>query len=254
MIMPETIESKKVMSKTAPKPKALVLARIALTGLFISFLGTLPLGTLNVAAMQISVTDGLVPAMYFALGAMIVEIFYVRVSLVAMDWVRRHDKLFRWLEWISLAVIAALAITTFIAASNPDGSGKNVILSNTMHRFWLGMMMSAVNPVQIPFWFGWSTVLFSKGVLSAKTSHYNLYIAGIGLGTLIGNSVFIFGGRLIVDKLNTNQDVLNWVIGGVFSVTAIVLFIRMMKRGKIVPDPLVSPRSEKRLHDINDIH
>ena len=65
--------------------------------MFISFLGTLPLGTLNVAAMQISVSDGIRPALYFSLGALLVEIIYVRISLVAMDWVQRQQRLFRWL-------------------------------------------------------------------------------------------------------------------------------------------------------------
>jgi threonine/homoserine/homoserine lactone efflux protein len=208
----------------------LKLFKIFITGLFISFLGTLPLGTLNVAAMQISVTDGILPAVYFVLGAMVVEIFYVRVSLVAMNWVRKHDKIFRWLEWMSLAVVVALAVTTFMAAAKPSGSGRNLILSNTIHRFWLGVMMSAINPVQIPFWFGWSTVLFTRKVLLPRQDHYNIYIAGIGIGTLTGNAVFIFGGRLMVDKLNTNQDVLNWIIGGVFALTAIILAIKMIKR------------------------
>jgi threonine/homoserine/homoserine lactone efflux protein len=241
------------MNTTKKRPAAIVLGRIAVTGLFISFLGTLPLGTLNVAAMQISVTDGVVPAMYFVLGAMIVEIIYVRVSLVAMEWVRKNERLFRWLEWISLAMIVALAITTFLAASNPTGSGKNVILSNTMHRFWLGVSMSAFNPVQIPFWFGWSTVLITKQVLLPRTTHYNFYIAGIGIGTLIWNAVFIFGGRLIVDQLNANQNVLNWIIGSVFAITAVIMFIKLMGRKK-QPQKIVSEKSEKTIEEINRFH
>jgi threonine/homoserine/homoserine lactone efflux protein len=241
------------MNTAKNRPAGIVLGRIALTGLFISFLGTLPLGTLNVAAMQISVTDGIVPAIYFVLGAMVVEIIYVRVSLVAMEWVRKHEKLFTWLEWLSLAMIVALAVTTFLAASNPGGSGKNVILSNTMHRFWLGVSMSAINPVQIPFWFGWSTVLVTKGVLLPRTSHYNFYITGIGIGTLIGNAVFIFGGRLIVDELNANQNVMNWIIGSVFTITAVILFIKMIRRKK-QPSKIVSEKSEKTIEEINRIH
>ena len=90
------------------------LGKIFITGLFISFLGALPLGTLNVAAMQISVTDGIMPAIYFSAGALLVEIVYVRLSLVAMDWVRKQKKLFRWLEWVTLVVIAALAISSLL--------------------------------------------------------------------------------------------------------------------------------------------
>lgn len=206
------------------------LLRVFITGLCISFLGALPLGTLNVAAMQISVTDGIRPALLFSCGALLVEIFYVRLSLVAMEWVRKHKKLFVSLEWFSVLLIAALAVTTFIAAAHPSGEGKNVILSNTMHRFWLGVAMSAINPVQIPFWFGWSTVLFGKGVLQPQVAYYNFYITGIGLGTFIGNAIFIFGGRLIVDKLNTHQAVLNWIIGGVFACTAMIMAYKLVRR------------------------
>ncbi|HSB94394.1 MAG TPA: hypothetical protein VLC28_14825, partial [Flavitalea sp.] len=65
------------------------LFRVFVSGMFISFLGTLPLGTLNISAMQISVSDGIRPALLFAVGALLVEIIYVRISLVAMNWVTR---------------------------------------------------------------------------------------------------------------------------------------------------------------------
>lgn len=205
------------------------LLRIAFTGMFISFLGTLPLGTLNIAAMQISVSDGLRPAIYFAIGVLLVEIIYVRISLVAMDWVRKREKLFRWLEWFTLMIIIALAVTSFIAAADPHIK-KNVILSNTIHRFWLGLFMSAINPVQIPFWFGWSSVLFTKKVLVPKPAYYNSYIAGIGMGTFIGFSVFIFGGQLLVNELNARQNVISWIIGGVFVVTAVIMLWKLLKK------------------------
>lgn len=204
------------------------LLRIFVTGMFISFLGTLPLGTLNVAAMQISVSDGIHPALYFSLGALLVEIIYVRISLVAMDWVQKQKKLFRRLEWFTVLIIVALAVSNFIAAASPHHS-KNVILSHTIPRFWLGVAMSAINPAQIPFWFGWSTVLFTKKVLHARNDHYNMYIAGIGIGTFIGNSVFIFGGQLIVNKLNAHESLISWLIGGVFAVTAIIMIWRIVK-------------------------
>ncbi|HYH14803.1 MAG TPA: LysE family transporter [Flavisolibacter sp.] len=205
------------------------LFRILLTGLFISFLGSLPLGSLNIAAMQISITDGMIPALLFALGSLLAEVIYVRISLVAMDWVRKQKQFFKVLEWVTLLIVVALAVSSFYAAFHP-GVKKNVILSSTLHRFWLGLFMSALNPVQIPFWFGWSTVLFSKKILEPKNSHYNVYIIGIGLGTLLGNCVFIFGGKLIGDRLNNNQSLLNLIIGGVFAITALIQAWKMFKK------------------------
>jgi threonine/homoserine/homoserine lactone efflux protein len=205
------------------------LFRVFTTGMFISFLGTLPLGSLNLAAMQISVSDGIRPAIYFALGALIIEMIYVRISLVAMDWVTKRKKLFRYLEWATVLIIAALAVTSFIAAADPQVK-KNVILSNTLHRFWLGVAMSAINPVQVPFWFGWSAALFSKKVLQPRNDHYNLYISGIGLGSFAGFACFIFGGRLLVDSLNANQAMVQWIVGGIFAITALIMFLRIIRK------------------------
>jgi threonine/homoserine/homoserine lactone efflux protein len=205
------------------------LLRIFFTGMFISFLGTLPLGTLNISAMQISVSDGVRPAFYFAIGALLVEMIYVRLSLVAMNWVRKQKRFMLILEWVTLLIIVALAVASFYAATQPEVQ-KNPILSNTVDRFWLGAFMSALNPVQIPFWFGWSSVLFTRNVLQSKESHFNVYIAGIGIGTLIGNSLFIFGGKLLVEKLNANQDILQLIIGSVFAFTAAIQFWKMISQ------------------------
>jgi threonine/homoserine/homoserine lactone efflux protein len=204
------------------------LIKIFCWGLMISFLGSLPLGTLNIAAMQIGIQESITDAIYFSFGSLLVEMIYVRISLVGIDWVRKQDKLMKAMEWVTLFIIIALAVGSFIAAAKGNGETKNVLLQNNMHRFLLGMLMCAINPVQIPFWFGWSTVLFTKKILEPKKDHYNSYIVGIGLGTLAGNCVFIFGGRWMVQRIANSQQYLNWVIGGIFAITAIIQLIKML--------------------------
>ncbi len=195
--------------------------------MFISFLGTLPLGTLNISAMQIAVSDGILQGFYFAAGAIWVEMVYVRLSLVAMDWVRKRKKLFFILEWVTLGIILLLAIASFYTALHPEVH-KNPVLSHSLPRFWLGTIMSAVNPMQIPFWFGWSTVLFTRKVLVPGAWQFNSYISGIGLGTLSGNAVFILGGKLLVEKLNTNEQMIHWIVGGIFALTALIQLWKML--------------------------
>ncbi len=204
------------------------IIKIFCWGLVISFLGSLPLGTLNVAAMQIGIQESIADALYFSFGSLLVEMTYVRISLVGIDWVRKQDKLMKAMEWVTLIIIIALAIGSFLAASKDGGNTKNVLLQNNMHRFLLGMFMCAINPVQIPFWFGWSTVLFTKKILEPKQGQYNSYIIGIGIGTLLGNAVFIFGGKWMVQRIANSQQYLNWVIGGIFAVTAVIQLIKML--------------------------
>jgi len=172
-----------------------------------------------------------------------------------MDWVRKQEKLFRILEWVTLTIVLALATSSFYAAMEPTVH-KNVILSSNLNRYLLGLVMSAVNPIQIPFWFGWSTVLFTKKILLPKNSYYNTYIVGIGIGTLMGNCVFIFGGKLIANKINSNQHILSWVIGGIFAVTAIIQLYKMLTKKDMKyridhPEEETNKLEEKMINNIN---
>jgi threonine/homoserine/homoserine lactone efflux protein len=203
--------------------------RLFVTGIFISFLGALPMGTLNMSAMQIAITDGFYPAVLFALGALLVEMIYVRMTLVAMGWFRAHKKLLMAMEWLTLIIILVLAVSSFYTAMHPTLKA-NPILSNSVHRFWLGAGLSAINPLQVPFWFGWSTVLTGKGILVRHGYNYVYYILGIGIGTFIGFTVFIFGGKLLVDRLDAQQKLIQWILGGIFLITGIIQAVRMLRR------------------------
>jgi threonine/homoserine/homoserine lactone efflux protein len=204
------------------------LFRIFLWGLLISFLGSLPMGTLNVTAMQIGIQESIKHALLFSVGSLLVEMIYVRISLVAIDWVRKQERVMKIMEWLTFGIIAALAIGSFLAAAKGGHEAKNVLLQNNMNRLLLGMFMCAINPVQIPFWFGWSTVLFSKKILEPKKSQYNSYIVGIGLGTLLGNCVFIFGGKWLVERLHNSEKYMNWVIGGIFALSALIQLYKIL--------------------------
>ena len=204
------------------------VVKVFFWGMLISFLGALPLGSLNVMGMQISIQEGIRHAFLFLSGTILVEMIYVRISLIGINWVRKQKKLFKWMEWITVGIVLALAIGSFIAAMKTGDDTKNVMLENNVNRFLLGLMLCAINPVQIPFWFGWSAVLFSKNILKPENRYYNVYIVGIALGTLLGGCVFIFGGPWIVNRMHATNTTINWVVGGIFAVTAIILITRIL--------------------------
>ncbi len=197
--------------------------------MIVSFLGELPLGTFNVAAMQIAISEGFLTAMIFAMGAMVVEIMYVRISLLAFNWIRKQGRLLRILNYVTLAILLALAASSFYAALQP-GEQKSIVLGSKIPKFLLGASMCLVSPAPIPFWLGWSTVLFSKKVLLPRNDHYNAFTVGIALGTFGGSCLYIFGGILIAEKIKHNQHVLHWVIGSIFLATAVFQLWRILKK------------------------
>lgn len=205
------------------------LIKVFFTGMFISFLGSLPLGSLNVTAMQVAIEENIKNAIRFSLGATLVEILYVRLSLKGMDWVIEHEQLFYILEWITVVLFLVLAFTSLRAANKKKGERKNILLNNKIYRFWLGFTMSAVNPVQIPFWFIWSTYLLSNKFLLPTEWQFDVYTLGIGIGTLSGLALFIYAGRWMVKKINAGHCVINIAVGLVFFISAIIQFYRVVK-------------------------
>lgn len=222
----------------------LKLVRIFFVGIFVSFIGALPLGTVNVAAMQLAITDGLQAGILFALGMIIPDLLYVFATLLAMQWIQKQKKLFKVLEWVTLAIVLALAAANFYAALQPSVH-KNVLLSSTLPPFLLGVVMNGVNPMQIPFWFGWNTVLFTKNILEPRWKHYNIYALGVAIGLFAGTAVFIFGGRLIADKISSHQPLFYVIIGAVFLLTAVYQVWKMCTKKDAVeklddPDALTA--------------
>jgi threonine/homoserine/homoserine lactone efflux protein len=206
------------------------LMKVFFTGMVISLLGSLPLGSLNIAAMQVAIQENVRKAIFFSLGVAMVEVLYVRLSLTGMDWVIKHRQLFHVLEWATVFLFFALAISSFITARKKAGAQKNVLLNNRLNRFILGATMSAINPVQIPFWFIWSTYLLSNNILTPTTANFTVYTIGIGIGTLMGLALFVFGGRWLVQKLNASHRIINIAVALVFLVSAFIQLYRVLNK------------------------
>jgi threonine/homoserine/homoserine lactone efflux protein len=204
------------------------LAEVFFTGMLISFLGALPLGSLNVSAMQLAIAENIRNAVKFSLGVVLVEVLYVRLSLKGMDWVIANQRLFYVLEWVTVFLFVVLAISSFLTAGKKIGEKKSILLNNKMNRFWLGFIMSAINPVQIPFWFIWSTYLLSNKILLPAEIEFNMYTAGIGIGTLAGLALFIFAGKWLVNKLNASHRIINLIVGIVFLLSAFIQLYRVL--------------------------
>lgn len=223
----------------------LTLVRIIAIGIFIAFIGVLPLGTINLSAMQIAVTDGLQSAMLFALGMIPADIFYVLLTLLAMQWIQKRKKLFSALEWLTLLIVLALAAANFYAAAHPAVQ-KNVLLSSTLPPLLLGFVMNIVNPLQIPFWFGWNTVLVTRKFLVANWRCYAGYCFGVSIGLFAGTSIFIFGGQLMAEKISRHQSLFSFAIGGIFALTALYQVWKMTHKKDVLhklehPENITAP-------------
>ena len=197
-------------------------------GFLVSFLGQLPLGNMSITATQIGIQEGIKKAWLYAWGVAIVEMFYLRVALTGMDWVVRHRIWFVALGWVTVVLFIALGILAFLTGRKKGATSKTILLNNSLHRFLLGLTMSALNPVQIPFWFLWTSTLIQNQLLAVAALPFNLFTIGAGMGTIAGLAVYIHGGNWLVTKHQTSQQTLNKIMGVIFIITALIQLYRML--------------------------
>ncbi len=185
-------------------------------GMLVSLAGSLPLGNLNLSAMHVSSQKGWRKAVYFSLGVVGVEVFYLAISFQLIAWIVSHHSVLQTLQWASVVILLLLAVSSFRAAFSNKSLGKNRILDNDWPDWLLGAAMSAINPLQFTYWAGWILALSSQGVLLLKPATSSLFITGAGLGTLTALGIFIFVGNRFSGWMQQNQKLVNGSLGVMF--------------------------------------
>nr|WP_298791273.1 LysE family transporter [uncultured Allomuricauda sp.] len=206
-------------------------AKIGFSGLLVSFLGALPLGTLNITAFDIAASQSLTSAMWFATAVVLVELIVVRLTLYGNERLHFGEKLSNYLIPFGIVLLLYLAITSFMASAQISEMGSKVnLLPQINSAFILGFLLSALNPLHIPFWMTWNKVLASKGILETSKKSYTLYITGIGIGSLIGLGVFIFAGKYIFTNYESYSMITNLLMGLLYLGFSIYLMFLLVKK------------------------
>jgi len=204
--------------------------KVAGAGLLISWLGALPLGVLNVTAFDLSATQGFQAAISFAMAAILVELFYVRLSL----WGNK-----KWAineQWMAPILLLGCLLLLYLAGRSFFGATDVTPISQKQgwaevlgSPFLLGFLLSATNPLQFPFWLTWNKVLTEKKLLVENFTSHGMYILGIGTGTFLALLLFIWMGASLVIDYGAYAYYSNKIIGVIyfgFSLYLLFLFYR----------------------------
>jgi threonine/homoserine/homoserine lactone efflux protein len=197
-------------------------------GMMISFLGTLPPGALNITATQITAGQGRQAAIIFALGSSLAEAIIVRLALTGMNKIIAKPRLFQLLEWITAGLLLAMTIGCFMAATKMGGIAT-IFPDYQFPPFTTGILMTVVNPLHIPFWLGWTSVLISKQILTTKPAHFNWFITGTAAGTFCGFLTFIYTGQLLIRSFESNQFIICLFIGLILMVVSMLHIRRILQ-------------------------
>jgi threonine/homoserine/homoserine lactone efflux protein len=198
-------------------------------GFAISFIGTLPIGTLNSTIAVYAINQLYSSAILFALAAVLVEVVMVRLLLTALHQLPFFKAYVKWFNIVALLVLYALAFVSIQAAIFKQAftTGLPVMQQNA---FVYGFILSAINPLHIPFWLGWTAVLKAKNILQPQPTMYNAYVLAIGIGTLVAFTLYAVVGTWLVAFLQHHTYLLNWLVGLSLLGTAIWQTMQLIKQ------------------------
>lgn len=167
-------------------------------GFLVSFIGSIPLGYLNVIGFQIYEKSGMQPTIYYLLGVICVEFLVIYFTLIFAKKLAENTRLTKYIEGFSVVFMFVLA-AVFYFGSN---SKTDYAASFNYSPFIFGIVSSGLNFIQIPFWTGWNLYLLNGKYIEVTNARKYFYVFGTVAGTFCGMLVLI----LSLHYFATNVD------------------------------------------------
>ncbi len=162
-----------------------------LVGFIVSFLGSIPLGYLNVIGYDIYNQSGLTSVIPYLLGVISVEVFVIYFTLIFAEQLVNNRKLLRFIEGFSVIFMFVLAYIFYASASNGTTPANAFNEYQNRTPYFVGLFLSALNFVQIPFWVGWNLYLLNGNWIKIDGTKKYFYVFGTLIGTFCGMLVLI---------------------------------------------------------------
>lgn len=190
----------------------------------ISVIGSMGVGALNVAAVQVSALHGMYFAFGFSLGCTVAEIVFVRYTAILTAYFAQNKKTKQVFEWLSLIILLVLAFNCFFSGEKNISEASNILIHPNMNGFFLGTLLRILTPTMVPYWLGWKAVIIGNGI----QYHAVPFALGAGVGTILMHSFYILAGQYALDLLGSNVQYLGIVVGILLLLSAALQAKRML--------------------------
>lgn len=158
-------------------------------GMMISFIGSIPIGYLNLVGILVYKKEQFSGLFGYLFGVLCIEFLVISFAVLFANKLSKSTKLLRALDFFS--VIFLIAFAFFFRYQNYDGQQvmEKVVIQSA---FVLGVSISAINFLQIPFWVGWNLYLLHRKWVDYSKNKVMFFVVGACAGTFAGMFTFIY--------------------------------------------------------------
>ena len=197
-------------------------------GFAIAVIGILPPGLINMTAAKVSVVDGRNEAISFAIGASVIVFFQTYIAIQFAKFINSRQDIITLLQEIGLFLFIAITIFLFWTARKPKKEKREIKLHSKSNRFFLGMLISALNLFPIPFYVFVSVSLSSYGLFYFNSLHVYSFVSGVVIGSFTGFYLYI----LYFKNHQRKSDYLikngNYIIGSITGLISLVTLFKLI--------------------------
>ncbi|WP_396155605.1 hypothetical protein [Flavobacterium macrobrachii] len=173
-------------------------------GFLVSFIGSIPLGYLNVVGYDVFKKFGLNETVFYLLGVISIEFFVIFFTLLFANQLIANQKLLKFIEGFSVVFMFVLAFIFYGSASSETTNPSVLERYVNYSPFVVGLILSSLNFIQVPFWTSWNLYLLNGNYIEISKSRKYFYVFGTVIGTFSGMLVLI----LSLDYVTNQTDFL----------------------------------------------
>jgi len=198
-------------------------------GFFTSTFGIIPPGLINMTAAKVSLKEGRTRALVFASGASIVVLFQTLIAVVFAHYIDDNPQIVIMLREVGLAVFSALTVYFFVAAKKVKPKKKEVKMHSKRSRFFMGMLLSALNFFPIPFYVFVSITLASYNYFVFEKSFIYTFVLGSGIGSFFAFYCYIAFFKKMEEQTTFILKNMNYIIGSVTGLVSVLTAINIIQ-------------------------
>lgn len=161
-------------------------------GFAVSFIGSIPLGYLNLFGYQIYSTSNFNQLSLYLFGVLIVEAIVIYTTLKLSSKLSMNPKWKNYISIFSFIFLLGIAILTYSSTSNTSNALDKYNSYLSYSAIISGVILSSLNFAQIPFWMSWNLYLTNEKYIVVEDKKDLFYVLGTVIGTYFGMLVIIF--------------------------------------------------------------
>ena len=200
-----------------------------LVGFAISFIGSIPLGYLNLFGYQIYSTSNFNELSLYLFGVLIVEALVIYTTLKLSSKVSMNPKWKNYISIFSFIFLLAIALLTYNSSSNESNSLEKYNSYLSYSALISGILLSSINFAQIPFWMSWNLYLTNENYIISKGKLGLVYVFGTITGTYFGMLAIIFSIQAAKNKDLISPNFFSKYIWVIFLVLAIFQLFQIVR-------------------------